>query len=106
MPSFKKDNLVLLNQGIGGSARQWAYHDTGALIADLNEISGYFTVGYDMGMRHGDMVTITEGDTGTFDTSGRATGGRKHHTATVLIALDTGTTQVTLGTAVKVSDTS
>ncbi len=83
----------------------WAYTDTGLLVADINQVAGYFTLGYDQGMRHGDRIHITEGDTGTFDTSGRQTGGRRQYTGTVLEATDTGLTQVTLGTTELVGDT-
>ena len=68
-------------------------------------MAGFFTLGYDQGMRHGDRVNITEGDTGTFDTTGRQTGGRRQYIGTVLEATDTGSTQVTLGTTELVGDT-
>ena len=106
MATFNKNKLVLLSQGIGGPNKQWAYTDTGLLIADVNEVAGFFTTGYDCGMRHGDRVNITEGDTGTYDTTGRQTGGRRQYIATVLAAVDTGATQITLGAAVLVGDTS
>ncbi len=106
MSTFDKDNLVLLSQGIGGTAKQWAYTDTGLLIADTNQIAGYFTTGYDMGMRQGDRVLITEGDTGTWrGKDPRLAGGRRQYTATVLQAADTGSTQITLGKAEMVGDT-
>src|SRR3990167_8729006 len=104
MATFNKDKLTLAAWGITGS-RTWYYTDTGVLIADVNEVEGFFTTGYDCGMRHGDRVNITEGDTGTVDTSGRQTGGRRQYTATVLKATDTGATQITLGAAVLVGDT-
>jgi hypothetical protein len=106
MASFNKDKLVLLSQGIGGSSKTWAYTDTGLLIADVNEVAGFFTTGYDCGMRHGDLVLVTEGDTGTVDTSGRQTGGRRQYTGTVLAAVDTGATQITLGLTTLTGDTS
>lgn len=105
MATFNKNKLGLVSQAIAGP-RVWYYTDTGLLIADVNEVAGFFTTGYDCGMRHGDRVMITEGDTGTWDTSGRQTGGRRQYTATVLAAVDTGQTQITLGTAVLVGDTS
>ena len=105
MATFNKDKLAIIGQGIAGR-REWYYTDTGLLIADVNEIAGFFTTGYDCGMRHGDGMMITEGDTGTYDTSGRQTGGRRQYIATVLAAVDTGQTQITLGTAVLVGDTS
>lgn len=107
MSTFNKDKLVLLTQGIGGTSKLWAYTDSGLLVADISNNVGYFTTGYDMGMRHGDRVMITEGDTGTFDGlgSGRQTGGRRQYTATVLSATDTGATQITLGTPELTGDT-
>ena len=105
MATFNKDKLALTTQGIANQ-RTWYYTDTGLLIADVNEVAGFFATGYDCGMRHGDRVHITEGDTGTYDTSGRQTGGRRQYTATVLAAVDTGATQITLGTAILVGDTS
>ena len=105
MATYNKDKLVLLNQGIGGTSKLWAYTDTGLLIADVNEAE-FFTAGYDAGMRHGDHILITEGDTGTYDTSGRQTGGRRQYTGTVLKATDTGATQVTMGLSTLTGDTS
>ena len=105
MATFNKNKLGLVFQAIAGP-RTFYYTDTGLLIADVNEIAGFFTTGYDCGMRHGDRVLIQEGDTGTYDTSGRQTGGRRQYIATVLAAVDTGATQITLGTAVLVGDTS
>ena len=105
MASFNKDKLSGPMQSIAGS-RTWFYTDTGLLIADVSEVAGFFTTGYDCGMRHGDTVLVTEGDTGTWDTSGRQTGGRRKYIATVLAAVDTGATQITLGLPVLVGDTS
>ena len=105
MATFNKDKLAIIGQGIAGR-REWYYTDTGLLIADVNEIAGFFTTGYDCGMRHGDRVEITEGDTGTVDTTGRQTGGRRQYVATVLAAVDTGATQITLGLPILVGDTS
>ena len=105
MATFNKNKLTLNSQSIAGM-KVWGYTDTGLLIADVNEIAGFFTTGYECGMRHGDRVEITEGDTGTWDTTGRQTGGRRQYVATVLAAVDTGATQITLGTAILVGDTS
>ena len=105
MATFNKDKLTGPTQSIAGQSN-WYYTDTGLLIADVNEVEGFFTTGYDCGMRHGHRVNITEGDTGTYDTTGRQTGGRRQYIATVLKATDTGATQVTLGAAVLVGDTS
>lgn len=105
MATFNKDKLALANQSIAGP-RQWIYHDTGVLLADVQEVDGFFTTGYDCGMRHGDFVTLILGDTGTYDTSGRQTGGRKPYGFPVLKATDTGATQVTLGAGTLIGDTS
>jgi hypothetical protein len=105
MATFNKNKLGLVFQAIAGP-KTWYYTDTGLLIADVSEVAGFFTTGYDCGMRHGDRVLITEGDTGTWDTSGRQTGGRRQYIATVHEAVDTGATQVTLGLPVLVGDTS
>lgn len=108
MATFNKNKLVLVSQGIGGNqgSRHWFYTDTGLLVADINEVDGFFSTGYDCGMRHGDHITIQEGDTGTYDTTGRQTGGRRQYGGTVLKATDTGATQVTIGLTIQVSDTS
>ena len=110
MASFDKKNLALIAQAIAGP-RTWHYTDTGLLIADVSEVAGFFTTGYDCGMRKGDRVFITEGDTGTYDSDGRAnhggnTGGRRQYAATILSAVDTGQTQITLGLPVLIGDTS
>jgi hypothetical protein len=105
MATFNKNNLALVTQGIAGH-RQWHYTDTGVLIADVQEVEGFFTTGYDHGMRHGDFVILTEGDTGTHDTTGRQTGGRKSYALPVLKATDTGSTQVTVGAGTLIGDTS
>ncbi len=98
MATFNKNKLVLMSQAIAGP-RQWAYTDTGLVVADVSEASGFFTTGYDCGMRKGDLVFITEGDTGTFKDTGTGVnaGGRRQFAATVTSAQDTGSTQVTLG---------
>jgi hypothetical protein len=106
MATFNKDKLALVHQFVAKGPRTFHYTDTGLLIADVNEVEGFFSTGYDAGMRHGDRVLITEGDTGTYDTGGHQTGGRRQYIATVLKAQDTGATQVTLGLAVLVGDTS
>lgn len=112
MTVFNKDKLALIAQGIGGTHKVWSYSDTGLLIADVNEVAGFFTVGRDCGMRHGDRVQITEGDTGLFantangNAGGENVGGRRQYIATVFSHTDTGATQVTLGLSVLVGDTS
>ena len=105
MATFNKNKLNLIGQGVAGP-KMWHYSDTGLLIADVSEVSGFFTTGYDCGMRRGDFVYINEGDTGTYDTAGRQTGGRRLYGATILASVDTGATQVTLGLPVLIGDTS
>lgn len=105
MSAFNKDKLSGPFQTIAGP-RAWRYTDTGLLIADVSEVAGYFTTGYQCGMRRGDLVFITEGDTGTYDPTTTQVGGRRQYIATVLSAYDTGATQVTLGLPVLVGDTS
>jgi len=97
MATFNKNKLYLVGQGIAGP-RTWAYTDTGLLVADLTE-QAFFTTGYDNGMRKGDLVFITEGDTGTWkDTgSGVNASGRRQFAATVTSSQDTGATQTTVG---------
>ena len=102
MATFNKDKLVLLSQGIGGVGKTWHYTDTGLLVADVNE-TAFFTTGYDCGMRRGDRVFITEGDTGLAGTG--VTGGRQY-AGTVYSSQDTGATQTTLGLSVLIGDTS
>jgi hypothetical protein len=109
MAVFNKDKLTMVSQGVAG-LRMWRYSDTGLLIADVSEVSGFFTTGWDCGMRKGDVVVITEGDTGTADNlpmnRGGNTGGHRQYIATILSIVDTGATQVTLGLPVLVGDTS
>lgn len=106
MATFNKDKLVLVGQGIGGTNKTWRYTDTGLLIADINEVEGFFTTGYECGMRHGDRIEITEGDTGAYDTGNAQTGGRRQYTGTVFKVQDTGSTQATVGLTVLTGDTS
>jgi len=107
MATFNKDKLKLFGQGVAGP-RMWSYTDTGLLVADVNEAEGFFTIGYDCGMRKGDQVLITEGDTGTWKDTGTGVNasGRRMYGGTVTKAQDTGATQVTVGLTVLVGDTS
>lgn len=50
----------LIAQGITGG-HIWKYDSADALT--LVRVSGYFTDGYDLGMRAGDMVIVTDTDT-------------------------------------------
>lgn len=109
MATFNKDKLTMVMQPIAGP-RVWAYTDTGLLIADVSEVAGFFTIGWDCGMRRGDFVYITEGDTGTNYPNtlnkGGKLGHRRQYGATILEAVDTGATQITLGVPVLIGDTS
>ena len=51
---------ALQSQAINGK-RVWTY-DSADAIADVNT-SGYFSNGWDLGMRAGDMVIVTDTDT-------------------------------------------
>lgn len=102
MATFNKAKLTGPSQGITGT-RTWYYTDTGVRVADVAEVAGFFTTGYDCGMRVGDFVILTEGDTG----SGAALNNRgRIHGMAILSAQDTGSTQVTCGAAVVIGDTS
>ena len=107
MATFNKDKLKLFGQGVAGP-RMWSYTDTGLLVADVNEVEGFFTLGYDCGMRKGDQVFITEGDTGIWKDTGTGVNasGRRMYGGTVTKAQDTGATQVTVGLTVLIGDTS
>lgn len=51
---------ALISQGIGGNFGVWAYKSTDAATAV--RVSGYFTNGYDLGMRAGDIVHVVDTD--------------------------------------------
>lgn len=51
---------ALLAQGIGGHLRMWAYRSTDA--ASAVRVSGYFTNGWQLGMRAGDLVLVVDTD--------------------------------------------
>jgi hypothetical protein len=106
MATFNKNKLYLMGQGIAGP-RTWSYTDTGLLIADVNETE-FFTNGYDCGMRKGDRIFITEGDTGIWKDTGTGVNasGRRTYGGTVISSQDTGATQTSLGLNVLVGDTS
>ena len=78
------------------------------LVADVNEVAGFCSTGYQCGMRKGDMFYLTEGDTGTYDatTDGSNPTGRRQFGGTVLTSQDTGNTQTTVGLTVLIGDTS
>ena len=105
MAAFNKNKLTGPFQTITGP-RTWYYTDTGLLIADVDEVAGFFTTGYECGMRRGDFIIVSEGDTGTYDATTTQVGGRRKYGGTVRAAVDTGATQVTLGLMVLIGDTS
>ncbi len=51
---------ALISQGIGGFFRQWVYKSTDA--ASAVRVSGYFTDGWQLGMRQGDLVLVVDTD--------------------------------------------
>lgn len=51
---------ALLSQLIQGSKKLWFYSSTDAATAV--RVSGYFTNGYDLGMRAGDIVFVVDTD--------------------------------------------
>jgi hypothetical protein len=107
MATFDKNKLALTGQGIAGRPRDWSYWDTGVLVADINEVDGFITNGYDIGMRKGDRFNLTEGDTGLWagESENPLIGGRRQYIGTVMYAQDTGATQVKIGRMVLVGDT-
>ncbi|SDH08408.1 hypothetical protein [Pelagibacterium luteolum] len=59
--AYSTDNPpALIAQGIGGGGRLWFYKSTDAATAV--RVSGYFTNGYDLGMRAGDLVIVVDTD--------------------------------------------
>lgn len=51
---------VLLMDTVGGTFRLWVYKSTDA--ASAVRVSGYFTDGWDLGMRAGDLVMVVDTD--------------------------------------------
>jgi len=49
-----------LGQGIGGGRKLWFYTTTDAMT-DVR-VSGYFTNGYSLGMRAGDIICVIDND--------------------------------------------
>ncbi len=50
----------LISQGIGGFWRTWVYKSTDAVTAV--RVSGYFTDGWKLGMRAGDVIFVVDTD--------------------------------------------
>jgi hypothetical protein len=50
----------IVSQTIGGSHKEWVYESTDAVTAV--RVSGYFTNGWALGMRKGDIVRVTDTD--------------------------------------------
>lgn len=51
---------MLIAQNVGGSFKLWVYRSTDA-ATDVR-VSGYFTNGYALGMRAGDLVLVIDTD--------------------------------------------
>ena len=49
-----------VGQGVAGSRKQWYYSSPDAVT--LVRVAGYFTDGYKLGMRAGDLVTVIDND--------------------------------------------
>lgn len=105
MAAFNKNKLSGPFQSIAGP-RSWAYTDTGLRLEDVSAVAGFFTTGYECGMRRGDQVIIYEGDTGAFVAGTAQVGTRRVLGGVVFSAVDTGQTQVTVGDLVVIGDTS
>lgn len=66
--AYSTDNPpALVSQGVGGNYREWVYKSTDPLTAV--RVNGYFSDGYDLGMRVGDKVTIVDTDASPIDTA-------------------------------------
>lgn len=60
--AYSTDNPpFLMSQGLQGDGKAWMYKSADAL-SDVR-VAGYFSNGYDLGMRAGDTVTIVDTDT-------------------------------------------
>ena len=59
--SYKTDKLSLHSQSIAGR-REWIYDDTGGLPANV-VAAGYFTDGKTKGMKAGDLMDLSVGNT-------------------------------------------
>jgi len=57
--SYKKDNLLLLTQGVGGRGHLWSYQDTGNTVGDMVG-GGFFANAGDMGAVVGDQIFYTD----------------------------------------------
>lgn len=51
---------ALIAQGLGDGAKLWVYKSTDA--ASVVRVSGYFTNGYELGMRAEDLVQVVDTD--------------------------------------------
>ena len=95
MTSYDKNRLKLIAQGIVGS-KIWAYEDTG-ILADIEEVEGFFTNAGEMGMDTGDFIFIKAKD-GILNKTVRG--------AAMAKIQDTGATHGTVGLSVLIGDTS
>lgn len=60
--AYSTDNPpMLIASGLGGVGKIWKYESADAL--SLVRVSGYFTDGYDLGMRANDTVIVVDTDT-------------------------------------------
>ena len=50
----------LVSQGVGNSRKVWMYVDADAITTV--RVSGYFTNGYALGMRAGDLIFVVDSD--------------------------------------------
>lgn len=60
MPYSTSNPPFLLAQGVGGARKVWFYASTDAPSAV--DASGYFTNGWDLGMRAGDIIFVVDTD--------------------------------------------
>lgn len=81
---------VLMSQGVGGYHREWVYRSADA-STDVDG-AGYFSNGWDLGMRVGDSVRLVNPTTGAtqimFVNSASATGGVDLANGTAITATD------------------
>ena len=95
MTSYSKNKLSLIGQGITGH-KIWSYEDTG-ILADIEEVAGFFSDAGDMGMDTGDFLFLKAKD-GILNKTVRGAAMNKIQ--------DTGATQGTVGLSVLIGDTS
>lgn len=83
----------LVTQTIGGTHKEWVYESTDP-VTDVR-VAGYFTNGWDLGMRAGDVVKVTDTDASPISTqictvtSASASAGVDLSDGTAITATDT-----------------